>query len=293
MPLLVTEDRDVMEAAIEDVEIAAGWVPRELILKAPRLRWFQQWAAGADWLTKHPEAVGTEWRLTNTAGIHAIQIGEHVLGMMLAFARQLPRAYHAQARREWDHIPMEELFELNGRTLLIIGVGAIGARIAHLASAFGMRVIGTRNNPEKRVDHVERLEAPDELHELLPEAHFVVMAAPLTQETRAMMNAAAFARMRPDAYFINIGRGGTVDEAAMIQALREGRIAGVGLDVFAKEPLPEDSPLWSMENVILTGHYSGATPHYHARAMEIFLDNLERYQEGRRLRNLVDKARGY
>jgi phosphoglycerate dehydrogenase-like enzyme len=133
----------------------------------------------------------------------------------------------------------------------------------------------------------------EDLEAVLPEADFVVLTMPLTQETRGMFNARLFALMKPSAYMINIGRGGTVDEPALIEALRSERIAGAGLDVFAVEPLPEDSPLWELPNVIITGHYSGDTPHYDERAMEIFLDNLERYSKGQQLRNLVDKQRGY
>jgi phosphoglycerate dehydrogenase-like enzyme len=132
-----------------------------------------------------------------------------------------------------------------------------------------------------------------DLHAALPEADFVVLTIPLTADTRGLFGAQAFASMKPSAYFINIGRGGTVDEPALIQALQNGQIAGAGLDVFASEPLPSDSPLWNMPNVIITSHYSGITPHYHERAMDIFIDNLERYVKGEPLRNVVDKQRGY
>ena len=180
-----------------------------------------------------------------------------------------------------------------GKTMLLVGVGAIGRRTAHLAAAFGMRVWGIRRNPGRAVEGVERMGDMSRLHDWLPEADFVVLTAPLTPETRHMFDEAALRRMKPTAYLVNIGRGGTVDEAALVRGLQEGWLTGAGLDVFEQEPLPADSPLWKMPNVIITAHYSGATPEYHHRAMAIFLDNLRRYVQGEELRNVVDKRLGY
>jgi phosphoglycerate dehydrogenase-like enzyme len=156
-----------------------------------------------------------------------------------------------------------------------------------------MRVIGVRRNPREPVPGVERIVGPDRLLEVLPLADFVVLTIPLTPETRHLIGEPQLRAMKPTAYLFNIGRGGTIDEVALIRGLREGWIAGAGLDVFAKEPLPADSPLWRMENVLITAHYAGATPHYNERAMAIFLDNLRRYRAGAPLRNVVDKSLGY
>ena len=293
MRVVATRDRAEIEALLGEIEIAAGWFPTDLVARAPRLRWFQQWGAGADWLLRNPEAVASDVVLTNTSGIHAIQISEQIVGTLLMFARGLHHAVRAQARGEWQRPPVADLFELPEKTMLLVGVGAIGARTAMLAKALGMRVEGIRRDPARPVEGVDAMYAPELLHERLPHADFVVLTVPLSSDTRGMIGAAELGLMKPDAYLFNIGRGGTVDEAALAQALEEQRIAGAGLDVFAEEPLPPDSPLWAMENVIITAHYAGSTPRYNERAMAIFLDNLRRYRAGEPLRNVVDKRAGY
>jgi phosphoglycerate dehydrogenase-like enzyme len=294
MHVVITGDHAAAQAALPDAEIIAGHVPADVVLAAPHLRWYQQWGAGADWLMQHPEAIRRDFILTNTSGIHAIQISEHILALMLAFARRLPRLIRAQDHHEWLHRdPSTEIEELAGRTLLLIGVGAIGGRAARLANAFEMHVWGVRRNAGQPEAGTERIVGPDRLHEVLPAADFVVLTVPLTAETRAMIGEAELRMMKPDSYIINIGRGGTIDEKALLRALQEGWIAGAGLDVFEQEPLPADSPFWGLKNMIITPHYSGASPHYNERAMEVFLDNLARYRAGRPLTHVVDKQRGY
>jgi phosphoglycerate dehydrogenase-like enzyme len=294
MRLLVTRDRDEVEAALDEIEIAAVSFPRDLLPNARNLRWFQQWAAGADWLLKPPEVGELDFVLTTTSGLHAIPISEHIFALLLAFAREFHQAMRLQERREW--IPQDQhegLFELAGKTMVLVGVGAIGARTAKVATAFGMRVLGVRRNPAVGVPDVEAMFGPDQLLELLPEADFVVLTVPLTRETQRMVGERELRAMKPTAYVVNVGRGGIIEESALIRALQEGWIAGAGLDVFETEPLPEDSPLWEMDNVIVTSHYAGITPHYDERAMAIFLDNLRRYQAGEPLRNVVDRELGY
>jgi D-2-hydroxyacid dehydrogenase (NADP+) len=291
--VVVTTDRAEMEALLDETAIAVGDIPPDLVTRAARLRWYQQWAAGADWLLRYPEAADRDFILTNTSGIHAIPISEQIVGMLLMFARGLHRAARAQGRHEWWRPQPRELFELPGRTILLVGVGAIGQRTAVLASALGMQVEGIRRDPAQAVTGVAAMYGPERLRERLRHADAVVLTVPLSRATQGLIGADELAAMKPTAYLINIGRGGTVDEPALVQALQEGRIAGAGLDVFAEEPLPAASPLWSMENVIITGHYAGATPHYDARALEIFLDNLARYRAGAPLRNQVDKRAGY
>ena len=292
--LIVTRDEDVIEAVIDEIEIAAGWFPRRLLPRASCLRWFQQWAAGADWLLRHPEAVHMDFELTNMSGIHAVPVTEHVFALLLAFARELRPALRAQQAREW--IPYgqhEHLFELADKTMLLIGVGAIGERTARIAAVMDIRVLGVRRDPTVGATGVDAMYGPDQLRGLLPQADFVVLTVPLTTETRGMIGEQELRAMKPTAYLINVGRGGTVDEDALLQALRQGWIAGAGLDVFETEPLPEDSPLWELENIIITSHYAGVTPHYQERALGVFCDNLERYQAGVPLRNVVEKTLGY
>jgi phosphoglycerate dehydrogenase-like enzyme len=292
MQVLVTRDRGEIEGVLDEIEIVACSFPCDLLPKAHNLRWFQQWQAGADWLLRYPEAVKLDFVLTNASGVHPIPISEHILAFLLAFARGLHLAVRAQEHREWKH-PHQAPFELAGKTMVLIGVGAIGTRTAELAAALGMRVLGVRRNPTMDAPGVEAMFGPDQLLDLLPKADFVVLTVPLTHETQGMIGEPELRAMKPTAYVVNIGRGGTIQEQVLIRALQEGWIAGAGLDVFETVPLPEDSPLWAMDNVIITSYYAGLTPHYNERAMSIFLDNLRRYRAGEPLRNVVDKKLGY
>jgi phosphoglycerate dehydrogenase-like enzyme len=289
LDVVVTRDRAEIERLLPHIEIAFGIFPTDLVARAPKLKWFQQWSAGADWLLKDPEAAAKEFVLTSTSGVHAIPITEHVLAFMLAFARGFPAAFRNQAASLW---PQRDpaVFELAGKTLLLVGVGHIGERIALLPDALGMHVLGVRRHQGQPAAGVARMGS---LEGLLPEADFVVLTVPLTDETSHMIGAAELAAMKDSAYLINIGRGGTVDEDALVSALQAGSIAGAGLDVFEVEPLPADSPLWTMDNVLITSHYSGATPEYARRSFAIFIDNLARYERGEELRNVVDKQAGY
>ncbi len=291
--LLVTQDEAAMKAALDEIEIAAARVPHTLLPQMPRLRWFQQWGAGADWLLQHPELAERDLIITNVSGIHAIPISEHILALLLALARRIPDAVHAQRAHIWQRQPMGEVFELAGKTMVIVGVGDIGARTAQIASAMEMHVIGVRRHPERPVPGVERMVGPSQLAEVLPEADFLVLTVPLTPETEHLIGEKALRLLKPSCILVNIGRGRTVDQAALVRALQEGRLGGAGLDVTDPEPLPPDSPLWDMPNVLITAHYAGRTPAYNARAMEIFMDNLARYTSGRPLRNVVDKRLGY
>jgi len=290
----VTRDRDEIVAVIDRIEVAAGWFPADLLPRASNLRWYQQWTAGADWLLSHPEAAAADFVLTNTSGIHAIPIAEHVFALLLAFGRELPRALRAQDRHDW--IPQRDhtgLFELSGKTMLLIGVGAVGKRIARVASVVGMEVLGVRRDPIQAVTGVMSMWGPDDLLNVLPRADVVVLTVPLTEETRGMIGRAELEAMKGSATLINVGRGGTVDEEALADALQSRQIGRAALDVFEDEPLSESAALWDLENLIITPHYAGVTPHYHERALDVFLDNLDRYIAGEELRNVVDKDLGY
>lgn len=294
MEVVLSRDKGEIAKLLEGLEVIAGSFPREFLPQAPHLRWYQQWGAGADWLLAHPEAAELDFVLTNASGVHAIPMSEHIFAFLLAFARKLPQAIRNQERHHWTHLYMvrgEGFFELADKTMLLLGVGAIGKRTAMLAQAFGMRVLGVKRHPED-IPGIE-IFLPKALPELLPTADAVVLTVPLTQETKGMIGAKELRAMKRSAYLINVGRGGTVVEAALIRALQEEWIAGAGLDVFEAEPLPEDSPLWEMENVIITAHNSGLTPRYQERALEIFLENLRRYRAGEMLFNVVDKDLGY
>ena len=293
LTVLVTQDQDEIESVLDQVEIAVGGFPRKLIPGAENLRWFQLWSAGADWLQDHPAAAERDFILTSASGVHPIQITEHIFAFLLSFARGVPQALRAQQDHQWRHLSAADVFELAGKRMVLVGVGAIGARTAEVARAMGMSVVGVKRDPSESIPGIETMVGPDQLLGVLPEADVVVLTVPYTAETEHMIDERALRAMKPAAYLINIGRGQTVDESALVRALEEGWIAGAGLDVFAEEPLPEDSPLWDIENVIITGHYAGISPHYDERAMAILLENLERYREGQPLKNVVDKRLGY
>lgn len=291
--LVVTDDHEQMQVLFNEVEVVAGGFPRDLVVSAPDLRWVQQWGAGADWLMRTPEAREKDFVLTNASGVHAIPISEHIFSLIFAFARGIHRAVRAQVKHDWPGSRRHQATEVAGSTMVLIGVGAIGERTAQMGAALGMRVLGIRRDPKVPAPGVEAMYSLGQLPTLLPEADYLVITAPLTEETKGMIGEAQLRAMKPTAVIVNIGRGGTIDEEALIRALREGWIGGAGLDVFAVEPLPQDSPLWDMDNVIVTPHHAGSTPHYNARAMDIFLDNLKRYVAGEPLRNVVDKRLGY
>ncbi len=273
------------------VEVAIGMLPLPDLRALPKLRWLQQTGAGADWLLRAPEIAASDLILTNASGVHAIPIAEHILALMFVLSRRMHRFVKAQLSREWFR--RGRLGELEGGTLGIVGLGAIGAKTAEKARGLGMRVLGLRRTPAKGSPHVERMYGPDGLGELLAQSDWVAVAAALTPETQHLIGENELRQMKPSAYLINIARGSVIDESALIRALQEEWIAGAGLDVFEREPLPSDSPLWDMRNVVITPHFAGMTPHYSDRVIEIFCDNLRRYQRGEPLRNVVDKQLAY
>jgi len=290
---LIVEKAPTMEGALaralEAEIIFAGRWSDELWKAAPKLRWVQSGGAGVErFLT--PEFIASSVILTNAAGVYAIPIAEHVLGFMLHFARAFHGALRHQLRREWEY---PEIGELSGSTLGIIGLGGIGVEVAKRAKSFGMRVIAIRRRPDRPSPFADEVRGADALPWLLAESDYVALCAALTAKTRHLIGEAELRLMKPTAYLINVGRGALVDEPALISALTEGRIAGAGLDVFAKEPLAAESPLWTLPNVLITPHNAGDSPRSHERLMELFCENLRRYLVGEDLLNVVDKGEGY
>jgi len=281
--------------ALAGADAAVVWqVLPEWLEAAPRVRWFHTGGAGVEGqpladLARHGVT------LTNNSGIHVPNMPEHVLALMLAFARRLPTLIRCQQRREWRDEPTHrEVFDLAGQTVLLVGMGEIGLGTGERAAALGMTVTGIRRREgQEAPPFVSRTFSPGELHMALAGADHVVNSLPLTAETRGMFDAAAFAAMKPGAHYYNVGRGGTVDQDALIAALRSGHLAGAGLDVTDPEPLPADSPLWEMEQVILTAHTSGASPRYWERATGLIGENVRRWLAGEPLLNVVDLERGY
>ncbi len=279
------------EELISKTEVVFGRLPFARIRELPNLHWIQQDFAGSDWLLNFPDIIEMNFILTNASGVHAIPIAEHILAMMLALARDFPYSFQKQHNHHWGR--RARVIELEGATLGVIGLGKIGEKTAEKARGLNMRVLAMRRNPERSSPYVDQMYGTEGLHELLAQSDWVVIAAPMTPETKGMIGEKELKDMKQSAYIINIARGSIIQEDILIRALQEGWIAGAGLDVFEKEPLPEDSPLWDMENVILTGHFAGSTPFYFDRVLEIFLENLRRYRSGEPLINVVDKQRGY
>ncbi len=295
--LLHTQDRAEIEASLGDIEIAARFFPPELASQAPNLKWFQQWPVGADWLMKDSAAVEHPFVLTNGRGIQSDCICEHVFALLLFHARKFDKTYIAQQIGEWENQWISErmgaFFELSGKTIVVIGLGAIGSRVATVAKAFKMNVIGVRRHPELPAPDVDTLVGVSQLNEVLPLADFVVLSLPLTHQTLGLIGEPQFRILKPSAILVNISRGPIIQEDVLIQALQENWIAGAGLDTFKVEPLAPESPLWSLDNVVLTPHSAGVTPHHFERGLAIFMDNLNHYMEGQPLNNVVDKIAGY
>jgi phosphoglycerate dehydrogenase-like enzyme len=308
--LVSRADPETADYAKTDV-LYAGAPPRDLA-RAPGLRWVQLHMAGVNALADHPLYTRTAIPLTTTSGVHAATIAEYAVTMLLALAHRVPRMVEWQGRGGWppdeQRWPLFVPAEVRGATLGIIGYGSIGRELARIAKgAFGMTVLACKRDPLRRADDGYALPGtgdpagalpdewlgPAELDSLLARSDVVVLCAPLTSETHGLIDAKALARMKPSAFFINVGRGASVDEAALARALCEGRIAGAAVDVFDREPPPADHPLYEVANVIVSPHVSGFLPSYDEKCSVLFAENLRRFLAGAPLLNLVDRARGY
>jgi phosphoglycerate dehydrogenase-like enzyme len=307
------DSREELESRAEEAEILFSWAPGDAAMaRASRLRWLHSPAAGIGaYLT--PSFLGRGIPLTNSRGVHAIPIAEHVVGMLAALARGFRAAVIEQTttgmRRErwWGESEVPE--ELHGKTLGLYGYGAIGREVARRAGAFGMRVVALRRRAERppswdpellraiglpeEEPRVDRVLGPEDRDLLLEQSDALVVTAALTPETEGSLDARAFARMKRGSWLVNVARGKIVREADLVEALRSGHLGGAALDVFETEPLPPESPLYTLERVLLTPHVSGLSRGFWPREMALFRANLARYREGRPLLNLVDTARGY
>lgn len=285
--------KELDPAEFRDAEVILGWCDAAQetgLAPGSKLRWIQLWSSGADYMP-FEKLKQREVLLTTASGVHPVPMAETVFAMLLAFTRELPRAIRNQTRRHWDKAG--RFTELNGRTMAVIGLGSIGTEIARLAQAFGMRVIGVRRTA-RPADHVDAVHTLDKLDEALAVSDVIVNVLPKTTETEGLFDEARFAAMKRGAFFVNVGRGASVRTDALVQALTKGRLAGAGLDVFETEPLPEDHPLWAMNNVIITPHTGGNTDRLKEKVTALFLENLAAYLDtGSPARNLVDYDREY
>ena len=283
-------------------------MPNDVTERARGLKWIQLLSAGADHALAGPLKSSTI-PVTTASGIHATPIAEYTMASMLSYAHRIHLAIRAQMRREWMRSGrfMAGVDEIRGLTLGIIGYGSIGRETARLGQAFGMKVLALKRDPAVRTDPgwcpaglgdpagriPERFFGPDQREEILRESDFISVTLPLTEHTRKFISARELSAMKPSAYLVNIGRGEVIDEHAMADALKAGKLGGAGLDVFEHEPLEASSPLWELENVILTPHISGANRGYMDKACELFVENLKRFASNRALLNVVDPKLGY
>ncbi|MFQ6095246.1 MAG: D-2-hydroxyacid dehydrogenase [Candidatus Bathyarchaeia archaeon] len=288
-------DKEEILKAVKDAEIIVGWLfDSEIFHAATSLKWFHAASAGVErFLFK--EFVESPVILTNSSGIHRAPMAEVAMAFILCFAKNLPGFMSLKAKKKWARRgdPLRDVDELTGKTLGVLGLGNVGMEVSSRGKCFGMRVMAVDCRTVRRPTYVDEVMGLWGLDRILTKSDYLVITVPLTSETRHMIGERELRLMKSDAYLINVSRGAVVDQGALVKALKEGWIAGAGLDVFEEEPLPEDSELWDLENVIITPHISGGTPHYAERLTDIFCENLKRYLEGRPLINLVDKRAGY
>ena len=284
--------REELDGMLGEAEVIfARALPRGVTLRSPKLKWIQMSYAGMEDVLKDKDLVASAVMLTNASGIQAGSISEYVIALMLAFDKQLLKLGEQKDQKIWKSILM---VGLASQTVGILGLGNIGKETARRAKAMGMRVIAY-DRPRKlmRAQYVDKLVAGEDINLVFKVSDFVVNCLPVSPKTQGIIGAREFRLMKPTAHFINIRRGQVVQQDALIQALREKWIAGAGLDVFAKEPLPPDNPLWEMPNVIISPHCCGRLDDNDDRVIDFFVQNLQRYLTGKRLRNIVNKKAGF
>jgi len=278
-----------LDAMLADAEIIHGFIPGDIAARAPKLKWINAPSAGVDRFLV-PDVVAGPVILTNSRGIHHVQMGEMAFEMILMLAKKAPFFFRMSQRREWRRVVPDVL---RGKTLAVLGLGAVGTEVARLGKAFGMRVAALDVREPRPDEGVDALFPPSGLKEILSQGDYVVVALPLTGRTRNLISGEELLAMKRTAFLVNIARGGIVDEDALVAALVEERIAGAALDVFTREPLPPESRLWDLPNVIISPHVAGIRQDYAVLALDLFCENLRRYLDGRELLNVVDKRRGY
>ena len=291
--VMQAKNNEELLALLPESEVLfTGQLPQEILAKCGHLRWIQSGSAGIERFLI-PEIIDSALILTNSSGIHRIQMAEHTLSMMLTFARQMHLAIRAQIEGRWARYELwPGIDELYGKTCGIVGYGDVGQEVAARCRPFGMRIIAC--DLQFPIDtELDGRYPPEELHTLLQASDYVVLAVPATPKTEKMISSDELRIMKPTAYLINVARGTVIDEEALIRALKAGEIAGAGLDVFVQEPLPDNHPFYNMENVIVFPHLGGVTPRYWERGTDFFCQNLKRYLSGEPLINVVDKRKGY
>lgn len=291
LSVTVAEGKELIGETLENTEVIFGWPSRKAIRMAKNLKWLHVPSAGVDGYTDKSLYCRSEVRLTNSSGVYGVSIAEHVMGMILSFNRNLPQYVLLKEQKTWGS--SGNMRVIAGTTTGIIGLGDIGTEVAARIKAFGGRVLAVKRSPGVKPDFVDELYGEDGMEHVLENSDYVVLALPNTEKTRGILSRERLARMKNSAFLVNVGRGSAIDQEALVDALREGRIAGAGLDVTDPEPLPSDSPLWELPNVILTPHVSGLFPGLAETVAKAFLDNFNRYVTGQPLLNRVDFDRQY
>ncbi|HZQ99097.1 MAG TPA: D-2-hydroxyacid dehydrogenase [Chloroflexota bacterium] len=296
-PGLVVElaaDPDDQARAVADADALYGLPKRDVFRAARRVRWIHCPGTGIDPIWSVPELVDGDVVLTNARGPHAEPMADHVFAQLLALTHHIPRLLDDQRAHRWATRSYDpRMVELAGKTMGVVALGGIGQAVARRAHGFGMRVLAVRRHPTDPPPYVEAVWPPDRLDDLLAQADVLAVTVPLTPETRGMLDARRIGLMRPGSYLIVVSRGGIVDEAALLEALRGRRLAGAGLDVTATEPLPPDSPLWDAPNLLISPHVSALTPEMWAGRRAIFKENLRRFLAGEPFLHVCDKEAGY
>jgi phosphoglycerate dehydrogenase-like enzyme len=283
-----------LAASAADIDIYYGHPTVEMLQIAPKLKWIQSPSAGVEFVARVPELVASDIILTNTRGAHGPSIGEHAMALLLAMTRHIPESLERQHEKTWSRGGLyRSAREVGGLTMGIIGFGAIGRGIAQRARSFDMNVIAVDAQAVDGAGLVDMVWPIGRLDDLLTQSDVVVVACPLTPETHHIIGAEQLAKMKDDAYLIVVSRGGIVQQDALLDTLKSGRLAGAGIDVVEQEPMPADDPLWDAPRLILTPHLAGASAPKERRVVEIFRENLRRYIAGEPLMNAVDKSRGY
>lgn len=280
---------------LTDADIYMGWINRELFLGAPKLKWIQSPSSGVNYYLDIPEIVDGDVLLTSASGTHAAGVADSTVGMILAITRGIRPAIIDQVSKTWNPVAIRPtLIELTGSTVGIVGLGQIGRAFAQRIKAFDTRVIAVDLNPNATSPHVDQVQGLDKLDDLMAESDIVVVLVPFTAQTQNMIGAAQLAKMKPHALLVPMSRGGIVQQDALVDALKAGQLGGAALDVFSPEPLPQDSELWTLPNVLVAPHIAGGTQLEGQKILEIFTENLERFRNNQTpLRNQVNKQAGF
>lgn len=288
---------DLVPDEIADTDVFIGWSLRpEQFVAAKKLRWIHSPAAAVHQLM-FPELIASDVIITNSSNVHGPVVAEHAIAVLLALAKRLPQAMHYQREKKWaqtllwNETPRPR--EVSGATVVVVGVGGIGSAFIRHAKYFGMHVIAVRENVSKGKGEADEVVPLSAIDQVLPRADYILLSTPVTPATTGMINESRLNRMKRDAYLINVGRGPLIDELALLHALQERRISGAALDVFVEEPLPESSPLWSLDNLLITPHTAAVTERLWDRHYDLIVENLNRLLAGKPLLNRVDPRRGY